>query len=69
MAKTITFGARSSLPRELDDLAKDWGYKHYGNGGYTCLVGDILEAIVDKAKDPKSNFDLSTLIDKKKASK
>ncbi len=61
----ITFPARKGLSKELNALAKKWGYKQHGNGGYTGLISDILESIVENEIKEHPEFDLTKIVDKK----
>ncbi|MGF1907492.1 hypothetical protein [Aliivibrio salmonicida] len=61
----ITFPARKGLSKELNDLAREWGYKQHGNGGYTGFISDILESVVENNLEEHPKFDLSKIVPKK----
>ena len=61
----LSIPVRDGLPSDITDLATEFGYKVHGNGGTTKLISDILESIILKHNHPKSNFDLTQLIEKK----
>lgn len=62
----ITFPARKGLSSEINDLATEWGYKQYGEGGYTGFISDIIEAVVENAKKENSDFNLADILPKKR---
>jgi len=41
------------------------GYKHYGNGGYTTFIAEVLDAVVQSQKEEQGYFNLEQILSKK----
>lgn len=62
---TITLPIDTDTNRVISDIAAEWGYKNYGNGGKTGFVSDLLDCIAKNYESKSSDFDLSLVIKKK----
>lgn len=61
----ITFPAREGLSSDINELASKWGYKQYGNGGYTAFIADVLDAVIQSEQTSHPEFKLETILEKK----